>query len=724
MNPRNPALERPLLALAAAVHALIVCAAPVHAQPDAPPCIIRNIRIVDVEAGRLLPARTVMIADGRIERILDGDSAPREASPAGATVVDGSNLFLLPGLFDAHVHYVDPQTFGRLMVANGVTFVRDLGGTTAQVIEVRDQLARGDLLGPEMIVTGAIIDGVPPVWPFSEPCETPEQARAAVRKLHGAGVDQIKVYSLLKKEVYEAAVEEAHAVGLKAVGHIPNSATLDDAVRLKQDSVEHLMGFEKVIAGLVPKKPRGEGGRESMWAGFSAWGRFNEVDKEALAAELARFADTGMVHTPTLVVMHGIGRIADEDSKDDPMLEYAPASLRGFWETGMYDDFAHFAAMALPGMQGMVAAMHKAGLPMMVGTDLANPYVFAGFAVHEEMALLQGAGIPAADVLRAATIVPARFCGVGDRLGSVEPGTTASLLLVRANPLEDVRNAAQIEAVFLKGRHYDRAALDGLLAEARDLVKSGATAPVAADEIKLELPGEVVRRGRYAAKFGQFNAGTEDFLITRTPDGYHLMVHSRPMGGFQQPSILTAHADASHALRSAVWKQLTDPPLEVTYTVEGGGEGRENEGGGGEAAPAMLKAVAVRGDAPPETQIIPLPAAPVISGPVYAFDYFAIHTVGLAPGETKAFEAVGFGFPSWQASTSPMEFTRLEDTRLPRPPHAGGAEGEDIPVRHYRSTLTTPMGAFKGETWTDEAGVVLKSVTTMPFGVLSIQLVE
>src|SRR5688572_21401895 len=180
---------RTLFPAAAALFTTLAAAA----EPPAPPApvVIRNVTIIDVEAGKALPPADVFLSGDRITAI----GQPPAERPE--TTIDGTGLFLIPGLFDAHVHYVSPESYGPLMIANGVTFVRDLGGFTDQMLELRRQLNTGEILGPRMICTGAIIDGESPVWPFSEECKTEEDARAAVRKLKAAGVDQIKVYSKL-----------------------------------------------------------------------------------------------------------------------------------------------------------------------------------------------------------------------------------------------------------------------------------------------------------------------------------------------------------------------------------------------------------------------------------------------------------------------------------------------------------------------------------------------
>jgi len=224
------------------------------------------------------------------------------------------------------------------------------------------------------------------------------------------------------------------------------------------------------------------------------------------------------------VVMQGIGRAANtDDANKDPRMAYVPPALLSFWGGQRYAAMADNARNAARSMKAMVAELHRAGVPIMVGTDLANPYVFAGFSVHDEMVNFQDAGIPAADVLRAATVVPARFCGVADTLGTVDEGKAASLVLVRGNPLVDVRHAADIEAVFLDGRYLDRNTLDGML----EGVATANRPIVAVDEERLELPGAEVARGRYLSKFQEFDAGAKSSLSHATTRA----ITSRPIAG-------------------------------------------------------------------------------------------------------------------------------------------------------------------------------------------------
>lgn len=183
--------------------------------------------VVDVEKGVLLPNRTVIISGDRIEKIAEKQKVKVSGT---AYFIDGNGLYLMPGLVDAHVHFLDPESFGPLMAANGVVLVRDMGNSTQQAIATRDRLNRGEMLGPEMVTTGRILDGVPPfVPPVSTGVNTPEKGREAVRRLAAAGVDQIKVYSGLEKDVYLAIVDEAHKNGLKPVGHVPETVYIEEA---------------------------------------------------------------------------------------------------------------------------------------------------------------------------------------------------------------------------------------------------------------------------------------------------------------------------------------------------------------------------------------------------------------------------------------------------------------------------------------------------------------
>ena len=697
MNRRTPFLLVSILALAALLPTLRAPAlglgTPNGSTADER-WAVSDVSIVDVENGVLLPHRTVLISGEKIEMIAPAGEA---AIPGGTREVSGEGLYLLPGLFDSHVHYIDPNTFGRLFVANGVTCVRDMGGFTEGILQTRDALAAKEMIGPEMKATGAIIDGTPPIWPFSEACETAEDGRAAVKKLAERGVDQIKVYSRLKSEPYRAIVDEAHQRGLKVVGHIPWEVSLEDALEIGQDSSEHLDGWGGVIARLAGKGSPEEGAN-SFQERLRAWRHYPEIDRPTLRKFLAEVRESGMHFCPTIIVIDRIGRMGDPELKEDPLIGFVPDSLKSFWEGGRYQGISSLKHRVLA-MQDLVKEMHLAGIPILCGTDLGNPYLVAGFSLHEEMRLLQEGGLPPAAVLRAATIVPARFLGVDDRLGSVAEGKTASFLLCRRDPLQDVRAASEIAGVSQRGRYYDRAALDGLLAEVRESVK--ATAPTEGVEVDLSLPGEVLHRGRYAYEFQGRDGGQEDFVITETEDGYHIKARSQPRGGMMAPSVITYHTDRNFGFRSAEWRLMGENRIEANYSIEG----------------KTLRAAATRNGQELPAQTIDLDEDSVVVGPAYALVFVSLRAFPLKVGESKEYSTVAFGWPSWRCTVSRSTLRRHEDTTITH-------GGEEIPARYYTQRGETPMGVFESELWAGADGRLIRAKVRMAFGTIEVRLAE
>jgi imidazolonepropionase-like amidohydrolase len=427
---------------------------------------ITHVNLIDVEKGTTIPGQTVTIAGERIDRI--GLPAGPDV-PERTQMIDGQGLYLMPGLVDAHVHYLDAPVFGRLMLANGVTLVRDMGMPNDLILSLRDALNRGDMLGPEMVAAGAILDGSPPLIPLiSLGIETPEQGRLAVRQQAEAGVDFIKVYSRLDREGFLAILDEARQCGRKVVGHIPDTIYIEEAAAAGLASSEHFFGFEKMIARLLGKPVN------LQYAGMGAeahyFQRLDQVDPQALQQFYQRIHLSGMTVCPTVITFKVGTHYKAIQSGDFPHREFISPMVMGIWASmwAQQDDLEDYIWQ---NWAQMVKGLHQAGVPLMVGTDLMVPGIFPGYSVHEEMAVWQEAGIPPVDVLRSATLVPAQFMGLGDRLGSVREGKIASLVLVRANPLEDIRNAQQIESVFLRGQYFSREDLARLLQEAASLAQ-------------------------------------------------------------------------------------------------------------------------------------------------------------------------------------------------------------------------------------------------------------
>jgi imidazolonepropionase-like amidohydrolase len=426
---------------------------------------ITNVAVVDVINGKVIPNQTVIIIGDQIAQI--GAQGKIKLQP-GMEAIDGNGYYLMPGLVDAHVHYFEADTFGRLMIANGVLLVRDVGMPTEYILKIRGELNRGELLGPEMVATGAILDGEPPLIPtISSSVKTPEEGRQAVRQLAATGVDMIKAYGRLDKDVFLAIIDEATKNHLKVAAHLPETIYIEDAAAAGLGSSEHFNGFEKVIAKLL-----GEPVNLTFYglaADASYLQRLDEVNPQELQAVYQRIQASGMTICPTVVTFKTFVDNAKYQNGDFPNSEYVSATTREMWKSlwgsQSLDDYIW------RNWARMVVDLNRAGVPLMIGTDLSLPGIIPGFSVHEEMTIWQDAGIPTADVLRSATIVPAEFMGLSDRLGSISEGKAASMVLLRANPFEDVRNTQQIEAVFMQGSYFSRAGLDQLLTEAKDLAQ-------------------------------------------------------------------------------------------------------------------------------------------------------------------------------------------------------------------------------------------------------------
>jgi len=456
-------MKRHMLVLALISLSTVVLLAAVTSQQEQSSrstLVINGVTIVNIERGTLQTNCMVVVAGDKIQRISKQDPADVPKSPS--RIIDGRGLFLMPGLIDAHVHYFDPTIFGPMMVANGVLLVRDMGGPTKESVVLRDKLKTGEIFGPEMITTGSILDGDPPILPqISIACGTPEAGRQAVRKQVAAGVDEIKVYSGLKKDTFLAIIEEANKLGIKPVGHIPESIYIEDAANAGLRSSEHPFGFGKIIAKLLGEPVRLSTGGVGTDAPYFL--KFNEVNREEFRKVLTRIAATGMHVCPTLVVFKHGAHLREIFADNYPMLEYVSPMTMGIWKTVWGNQPANeIASRLVPSMQQVVKELQMSGIPLMVGTDLLYPGIIPGYSVHEEMVLWQEAGISPPQILRSATIVPAKLMGLDGRLGTIAEGKTASLVLLRANPLEDIRNTGQIEGVLFHGRYFNRADLDRL----------------------------------------------------------------------------------------------------------------------------------------------------------------------------------------------------------------------------------------------------------------------
>jgi len=428
--------------------------------------IITGVTVIDVEKGIGLPGQTVWISGSQIEKV---EPQGVSAIPENVQRIDGHGLSVMPGLVDAHVHFFDAPIFGRLMLANGILLVRDMGMPNEYILNLRAELNRQNILGPEMVAVGAILDGNPPIIPLiSIAVETPEAGRKVVQSQAEAGVDMIKAYSRLDREVFLAILDEAHRRGLKVAAHLPESIYLEEAAAAGLDCSEHFNGFEKVIAGLLGERINLQFRGQAADAGFFM--RLGEVRPEMMQGVYRHMRQSGLTICPTVVTFKTMTKTRKLLSGSFPGSEYVSPAVMGMWRP-LWDQQEDLPEFIWQNWLQMVVGLYQEGVPLMIGTDLMLPGILPGFSAHEEMALWQEAGIPPADILRSAITTPIRFMHLEKRLGSIAAGKDASMILVRGDPLLDVRSAARLEGVILQGRYFSRMDLDNMLVEARGLAK-------------------------------------------------------------------------------------------------------------------------------------------------------------------------------------------------------------------------------------------------------------
>jgi amidohydrolase family protein len=429
---------------------------------------LTHVTIIDITGGAPKPDMTVVITG---DHIADIGEASKVSVPQGGKVIDAGGKFLIPGLWDMHVHWYSRDTL-TLFTANGVTGIRQMFGNS-DLLRWRDEVTKGSLQGPRMAVASPIIDGPQPVWPNSISVSDEAEGRKAVTKVKKWGADFVKVYSLLPREAYFGIADEARKQGIPFEGHVPFTVSAAEASDAGQKSIEHMTGVvlacsdkeEELRSELVQVN--------SPAARARADARALETFSAKKEAELfARFIKNGTWQCPTMTVRRSNAYQDDPNFRNDERLKFIPRQNLERWGMRMGNRGGGSYAAAKRQFQKeaeVIGDMRRAGVPLLAGTDTGNPFCFPGFSLHDELALLVKAGLTPAESLRAATLNPAKFFGLDQTLGTVEKGKLADLVLLEANPLEDIRNTQKIDAVIMNGRFYDRKALDKMLSQAQTL---------------------------------------------------------------------------------------------------------------------------------------------------------------------------------------------------------------------------------------------------------------
>jgi imidazolonepropionase-like amidohydrolase len=457
MTGRRPRLIAPY-ALAAVL--LSSCTTATRPAPDNA-LAITHVSVIDGRDSTPRPDQTVIIRGNRIASVTRSASA---TVPAGVRVIDGRGKYLIPGLWDMHVHaaVVRGRDVLPLYIANGVTGVRDMAGDWDTLTTWRRDIAQGRLVGPRIVASGPYLEGGPIPIPHIL-ARTPDEARTAVDSLVHLGVDFVKVHGRLSPETYYAIARRARERGIGFTGHVPRSVGAANASDSGHRSIEHLLTIPLPCtpAESVALRPR-----------YPVQGALGRCSSEDLAPLYARFVRNGTWVTPTLTAQYEIAAWPTRTVPGDSLAHYLPDTLRRYvaaifpMPDSIPPDANEVGSAVLAKRIAQVAIMHRAGVHTLTGTDAPLRNSPPGFGLHEELTLLARGGLSPIDILRAATLEPARYLGALDSLGTIENGKVADLVLLDANPLADIRNTRRIAAVIANGRLIDAGARDRLLRSA------------------------------------------------------------------------------------------------------------------------------------------------------------------------------------------------------------------------------------------------------------------
>lgn len=451
--------------------------------------VIRGAAIVDVASGKLVEGRAIAVANGEIVAVEDDRAIDR--SFQAAQTVDASGQYVIPGLWDMHVHFGGGEALVEenkdllpIYLAYGVTSVRDCAADiSAHVLRWRDEVASGTLVGPSIYTSGPKLEGPKPLWKGTIEVDSPAEVDAALDRLQAMRVDFVKITdNTLRPEIFLYALKAAKARGLRTSAHIPYALTVEQAIAGGLSSVEH--GDYLIKAGSTAEAQISRDYADKKLSYAEASDKLVDTFDPTLArTEFRKLARYGLFVTPTQNMGRILAYLDREDHSKDPALALIGPGLRETYnwrvERAAKADAAaverrhreyELSATLLP-------LMRDAGITILAGTDAGylNSFNYPGQGLHDELARFVESGLTPVEALRTSVINGPRFLGRQARYGAIAPGKAADIVLLGANPLTSIAATRDIRAVVRAGTLFDRAALDALLAQARDKAAKSVT---------------------------------------------------------------------------------------------------------------------------------------------------------------------------------------------------------------------------------------------------------
>jgi imidazolonepropionase-like amidohydrolase len=429
--------------------------------------VIENVHVLTMESSEILRNQTIAInPEGFIIWVGESSSA---RIPDDATVIDGNNRYIMPGLAEMHAHIpganqgeVYMKAVLGLYLSQGITTIRGMLGQPAH-LEMRELAAAGEIDSPRIFTSGPSFSG--------NSVTDPEQARQRVRDQKEAGYDLLKFHPGLSVELFEAITEEANAIGIEFSGHISHAVGLERSLEVGQGSIDHLDRYMEFLAG----NPEDREDPSIIYFGYDlAWDADESLIEEA--ARITREAGVWNVPTNTLMVNVFSPDYSPEEMNNWPGMEFTPQNSRQGWinfvtqlRSGSDYD-ADKARRFLELRDKLTLALHNEGAGLLLGADAPQIFNPPGYSAHRELELLVNAGLSPYEALKTGTVNVGIYLGEENQTGKVAPGFRADLILLSGNPLETIPFHDHIEGVMMHGTYYDRDLLDGLLQNVLELI--------------------------------------------------------------------------------------------------------------------------------------------------------------------------------------------------------------------------------------------------------------